>query len=118
MLVCRDILITAARGAIVGKAQSLPILEMHVEQSLIGAVKADTPLSKSQKRIVIAEIRSEYQKTTVETIRPANIRYCSKIGVIIEKLIRCADCHHVGIDIHDLPELSLPPQLDFREGRY
>lgn len=44
MLVCREILVVSIRGAIIREAQSLPFLEVGVQQALVASIKADTAL--------------------------------------------------------------------------
>lgn len=35
----------------------------------------------------------------------------------VEELIGSSVCNNIGVDIDDLAELSLPPQVDLSEGR-
>ena len=57
----RHILVMAARGTIVRKAQAVPTTEMGVQEALICAVKAYASLCECQQSIVVAQIRLQGQ---------------------------------------------------------
>ena len=67
------VLIVPTGSTIVGKTQSFPVSEMHIEQSLICTIEADTPLCKGEKSVIVTHVRLEGKDATVETIGPADI---------------------------------------------
>ena len=67
------VLIVPTGSTVVGKTQSFPVPEMHVEQTLICPVEADAPLCKGQKSVVVTHIWLEGKDATIETIGPADI---------------------------------------------
>lgn len=88
----------------------MPIPEVHVEKTLIGTIEADAPLGQCQKTVVVAHVWRQDQEAAIEAIWPANVGYCCKERLLIKKLVGGPQSDHVGVDIYDLPKLSLPPQ--------
>ena len=93
----RHILVMAARGTIVRKAQAVPITEVGVQEALICAVEAYASLCECQQSIVVAQIRLQRQHPTIEAIRPPNIGYACKVCINIEQFVWCSEGHHVRI---------------------
>jgi hypothetical protein len=96
----------------------MPLPKVHVEQPLVGAIKADTPFRKCPQRIVVLHVRSQYHYSAVEAIGPADIWSSGKIHVQTQKLIRGANGYHIRIDVYDALELCLSPELDLGERGY
>lgn len=117
MAICRHILVIPARRAIVGEAQSLPISEVHIQQSLICPIEAYSPCGQCQESIVVTHIGVQDHNPAVETIGPANVWHGSKVGVDGEKLVRGTQRDHVRIDVHQPPKLGLLPKVELCEGR-
>ena len=118
MLVGRDILIIRARRAVVRETESMPVSKVHVQQALVGAVKAGTAFRKSFERKVVLHIWPQYHNTAVKAIGPADIGGSGEIYVHVQELVGGFDGHHVRVNVYDALELCLSPQLDLCEGCY
>lgn len=113
----RKVLVVSRRSDVVRKGQAVVgVLEVHVQEALVGAVKGDAALGHGGQGVVLADIGGEDHDTGVEQIRPADIR-CSSKGVWeVEELIGSAVGDNVGVDVDDLTELGLFPEVDLGEG--
>lgn len=112
----RHILIVSTGRAIIREAQSLPIPEVHVQQSLICSIEAVSSLCQSQQSIVFAHVGFQRKDTAVEAIRPSNVWYSCKAWRIVEQFIRSSKCYDVCVYVYDVVELGLPPEGYFSEG--
>ena len=103
------VLIVPARSAVVCEAQSFPFPEVHVQESLIGTVKADASLCQREQGVVVAHIWVQHHHSTVEAVRPADVWDCCKVCVQSEKLVGSSQAHRIGIDVDNALVLCLPP---------
>ena len=114
----RNILIMRAGRDIVRETQAIEaILEVHIQQSLVRAIKRDSSLRHGVQRPVITHVGSEHHEPGVEDVWPPNIGRRGERGVDVEELVWSAPGHHVRVHIHDALELDLFPERDFGEGR-
>lgn len=112
MLEGRDILVVPAWCAVVGEAQSLPLPEMHVQETLICAIEANASLRKCKKRVVVLQVRPEDHNARIETVGPSNVGHSGKAGVKCEELVGSPKGYCISIKIHNLSILGLSPELD------
>lgn len=109
MPVGRHVLVICARGAVVDETQSLIMGEMHVEQALIGSVKAYSSLRQSQQGVVVCHIRVQHHHPRVEAVWPADIWDSGKVGVHCQELIRSSQGDHICIEVDYSLVLCLLP---------
>lgn len=109
MPVSRYVLIIAAGRTIVGEAQPIPVLEVHVQETLICAIKAYAPLCQRQQCIVVTHVRRQGKYTTVEAIRPSNIWDGSEGTSAIKEFVGSSERYNICIDVYYPLELRLPP---------
>lgn len=89
---------------------------MHIQQTLVCSVEGNAPLGHGHHGIVIAQIWGQSQDSSIEQVGPAHIR-CSGEGVRqVEQLVDGAAGDDISVEVDDLPELGLLPQIDFGEG--
>jgi hypothetical protein len=113
----RDVLVMGRGRDIVGEAQAVKIvLEVHVEQALVGSVEGDAPLSHGHHGVVITQIWGQNHDTRVEEVRPANVRRRREGMRSSKQLIGGSEGDNVGIDVDNFGELRLLPQIEFGEG--
>lgn len=118
VLIRRNILIMRARRDVIRETQAIEaVLEVHIQQSLIGSIKRDPALRHCIQRPVIPHVRSKHHQPGVEDIRPPNIRRRGERRLNGKQLVRSAPRHHVRVHVHDASELELFPERDFGEGR-
>jgi len=114
----RHILVVSRGGDVVSEGKTVPrVLEVHVQQTLIGTIEGDAPLGHSHHGIIVAHVRGENHDTGVEDVRPADIRGGREGVRQFKELIRSTIGDNVSIDVNDLPELSLLPEGDLGESR-
>lgn len=118
VLVGRDVLVVGGGRDIVGEAEAvIGIPEMHVQETLIGTVKRNSPLGHGQHGVVITHVGRQDHDTSVEQIGPTDIGSGGEGVRKVEEFIGSSVSNNVGIDIDDLAELSLLPEIDLGEGR-
>lgn len=77
MLISGYVLVVGGGCNIVGEAEAVVVvLEVHVDEALIGAVERYVPLSHCHHGIVVAKVRGQHHNTSVEQIGPADIGGC------------------------------------------
>jgi hypothetical protein len=108
----RDILVVSAWCAIIDEAQSLPLPEMHVQETLICPVKANSSLRECKKRVVVLQVRTEDHDTRIKAVGPSYVGDCSKAGVKREELIGGSKSNSIGVKVYNLSVLSLSPEFD------
>lgn len=114
----RDVLVVGRGGDIVREADAVvAVAEVHVEQALVSAIEGDAPLGHGHESVVVAEVRGEDHDTSVEDVGPANVRGGGKRGGNVEELIGSSIGEDIGIDVDDLGELRLLPEVDLGECR-
>lgn len=70
-----DVLVVGRRGDVVGKRDAVVRMpEVHVDETLICAVKRDSSLCHSHHRIVVTHVWSQNHDTRVEQVRPSYVR--------------------------------------------
>jgi hypothetical protein len=112
-----NVLIVGGRRDVVGEAQTVVvILEMHVEQALVCTVERNAPFGHSQQGVKLANVGLQNHNTGVEQIRPSNIRGGREGMWKVKELVRCSVGNNVSIDIHNLSELCLLPEIDLGES--
>lgn len=117
VLVSWHILVVSAWRNIVGEADPVVgVLEVHVEQSLVGAIKRDSALSHGMKCPVVAHVWFQHHETGVEEVWPADIWCGREWSLEIKKLIWCSPSYHIGIHVDYAAELSLLPELNLCKG--
>lgn len=113
-----NVLVVAGGRDVVGKAQAVVVvLEVHVQQALVCAVKRNTPLGHGHKGVVIAQIRRQGHNSRVEEIGPSDVWCCGKRVVQVKELVGCPVSNDIRIYVHNLSELRLFPQIDLGECR-
>jgi hypothetical protein len=112
-------ILVMSRGCdVVGEAEAVEaLLVVHVQEALVGAVKGDTPLGHGHHGVIVAHVRSQNHKPSVEQVWPANVGRGRECMGKVKELIGRPVSHHVGINIDNLAELGLLPQIDLGEGR-
>lgn len=118
MLVGRDVLVVRAGGAVIGETEPMPVLEMHVQQSLIRAVEANAAFCQRLEGKIILQVGAQHHQPAVEAIRPANVRDGGEIHLEVEQLVGGPERHNVTINIYNAPELRLSPELDLGKRGY
>lgn len=114
----REVLVVRGRSDIVGEGQTVEVvLEVDVEETLVGAVKGDTPLGHGDHGVVIAVVGRQRHDTRVEEVWPTNIGGSGKGVWEVEELVRSPVGNDVGIDVDNSRELRLLPQVDLGKGR-
>ena len=108
----RDILVVSAWCAIIDEAQSLPLPEMHVQETLICPVKANSSLRECKKRVVVPHVRTEDHDASIKAVGPSYVGHCSKAGVKCEELIGASKSYSVCVKVYDLSVLSLSPEFN------
>ena len=117
VLVRWHILIVGTWRHIVRETDSVVgVFEVHVEQSLVGAIKRDAALCHSMKCPVVAHVWLQHHETRIEKVRPSDIRCGREWRLKIEQLIWCSPSYHIGIHIDYAAELGLFPELNLCEG--
>lgn len=103
---------------IVSEAQAVVVfLEVHVQQTLVSSVEGDTPLRHGHHGVVVSHVRGQGHDSSVEEVGPTNVGSRGEVMPEIEKLIDGPASHDIGIEVDDLPELCLLPQIDLGKGR-
>lgn len=117
MSVGRDIRIVSGRSDVVGETEAIvAVFEVHVEETLICSIKRDAPLSHSRHSIVVAHVWCQNHHTRVEQVRPSDIGGGGEGMRQVEQLIDGPVGNDVGIQVDQLSELCLLPQVDLGEG--
>ena len=118
VLVGRNVLVVGGGSDIVGEAQAVvSVPEVHVQETLIGTVERDSPLGHSQQGVIITHVGGQNHDTGVEEVRPADIGSGGEGVREVEELIGSPVSDNVGINVDDLAELGLLPEVDLGEGR-
>lgn len=105
------------RSDVVGKRQTVEVvLEVNVEETLVGTVEGDAPLGHGDHGVVIAGVGRQCHDTSVEKVGPTNIGRSRKGVWEIEELVRSSVGNDVGIDVDNSRELRLLPQVDLCKG--
>lgn len=111
----RNILIIGTGRAIIREAETVPVAEMLIQQSLVGAIETRTSLSKGPQGIVVLQIGPKDHQAAVETVGPADIWGSGEVRVQGQELIRGSESYHVAVNVDDAVELSLAPEFDLGE---
>lgn len=113
-----NVLVVAGGRDVVGEAKSVvAVLEVHVQQALVCAVKRYAPLGHGHQGIIVAQVWRQGHNSRVEEIGPSNIRGGGKGVVQVKELVGCPVSDDIGIYVHDPSELGLFPQIDLCECR-
>lgn len=123
MLKRRQILIIRTGRAIIPEPQSMPTaIKMHIQQTLIRAVKANPPLRQRAQRIVILQIWPQHHHPTIKAIWPSDVWRCGEVHVVVaviegeeEELVGSPKRDDIAVDVHNAAELRLAPEFDFGE---
>ena len=114
----RDILVMSGRSDVVREAKTVvAVAEVHVQQPLVGTIKGDASLCHCHHCVVVTHVGRQNHDTRVEQIRPSNVRSRSKGMRHVEEFIGGTICDYVGVDVDNLGELSLFPEIDLSESR-
>jgi hypothetical protein len=98
-----DVLVVGRRSDVVGEADAVVLVaEMHVDETLVGTIKRDTPLSHCNHGIEITHVGRQNHDTRVEEIWPSNVGGGRKRVRDIEELIGSSVCDNVGVDVDNL----------------
>lgn len=113
-----EVLVVCRGGDVVGKWQTVEVvLEVGVEETLIGTVKGDAPLGQANHGVVVAVIGRQGHDTGVEDVGPTDIRGGRKGVWEVEELIGSSVGNDIGVDVDNSGELRLLPQVDLGKGR-
>lgn len=106
----RDVLVMGGWCDVVGEAQAMVLLaKVHVDQTLIGTVKRDAPLSHSHHGIEVSHVGIQNHYTSVEQIWPADIWSRSKGLRQVEELLRSSVCDDISVNVDNLGEIGESP---------
>lgn len=76
----RHVLVMRRGCDIVGEADAVVrILEVHVEETLVGTIERNASLCHCHKRIVVSHVGAQNHYTSIEKIRPSDIG-CGREG--------------------------------------
>lgn len=92
------------------------MFKVLVQQALVRAIKAISSGSHCEQSLVHARIRGKTKHASVEDVGEADVGCGGKLIVNIEKLIRCPQRNHIGVNVYDSSVLRQPPEVDFGEG--
>lgn len=107
----------SGRSDVVGEAEAIvAVLEVHVQETLIGSIKRDAPFGHSRHGIVVAHVWCQDHDTGVEQVRPSDVGGGGEGMRQVEQLIDGPVGNDVGIQVDNLSELGLLPQVDLGEG--
>lgn len=93
------------------------VLEVHVQKTLVGAVEGDAALGHGHHGVVVAHVRSQGHDARVEEVGPSDVGGSGEVMGKVEELVGRSVCDNVGVQVHDLTELGLLPEVDLGEGR-
>lgn len=114
----REVLVVRGRSDVVGERQTVEVvLEVDVEETLVGTIEGNAPLGHGDHGVVIAGVGRNRHDTSVEDVWPTNIGGSRKGVREIEELVRSPVGNDVGIDVDNSRELRLLPQVDLGKGR-
>lgn len=106
----REVLVVRRRSDVVSERQTVEVvLEVDVEETLIGTIEGDAPLGHGDHGVVIAGVGRQRHDTSVEDVGPTNIGGGREGVWEIEELVRSSVGHDVGIDVDNSRELRLLP---------
>ena len=98
-----DVLVVGGWSDVVSEADAVVLVaEMHVDETLVGTIKGDTPLSHCNHGIEITHVGRQNHDTRVEEIWPSNVGGGRKRVGDIEELIGSSVCDNVGVDVDNL----------------
>lgn len=73
------------------------VLEVHVQQALVCAVKRDAALRHGEQSIVVSEIGCQHHDASVEKVWPSNVWRSAECVRKAKELIRSAIGDNVGV---------------------
>lgn len=113
-----NVLVVAGGRDVVGETESvIVVLEVHVQQALVCAVKRNTPLCHGHQGIVVAQVWGQGHDSRVEEIGPSDVRGGGKWVVQVKQLVGCPVGYDIRVHVHNPSELGLFPQVDLCECR-
>lgn len=113
-----EVLVVCRGGDVVGKGQTVEVvLEVGVEETLVGTVEGDAPLGQASHGVVIAVVGRQGHDTGVEDVGPTDIRGGRKGVWEVEELIGSSVGDDISVDVDNSRELRLLPQVDLGECR-
>lgn len=93
------------------------VFEVHVEQTLVSAVKRDSALCHGKQGVVVSQVWCQHHDASVEDVRPSDIRCSTKSVWKSEELIRRPVGDNIGVEVHDFCKLRLLPEVYFCKRR-
>ena len=93
------------------------VLEVCVQQTLVGTVEGYTSLSHGHEGVVVSHVWGNCHHTRVEQVGPANIRCRCKRVWQLKQLIGSTQSEDIGVEIHNLAKLGKLPKIDLGESR-
>ena len=118
VLVRGEILVVGGRGDVVGETQAVvAVLEMHIQETLVGSVERDSPLGHGHHGVVVAHVRRQGHDTRVEEVGPPDIGGGREVMGKVEELVGRPVSHGIGVYVYNLAELGLLPEVDLGECR-
>lgn len=114
----RLILVICTWRAVVDEAQTMPalVLVVLVQKALVGSIEAVARSSQCLQSPVVSHVRRDDHNTSVEGIGPANIGCTSERSLEIKELIGSAEGDSICVEVDDLAELRLAPEVDLGKG--
>lgn len=95
----------------------MPVVKVHVEQSLVSSIKADAPLGERFQCKVVLHIGTDDHESAIEAIGPADIWRSREVYLERQQLVGSSNGHNVTVDVDDFLELGETPELDFGKCR-
>jgi hypothetical protein len=118
VLVRRDILVVGGWCDVVSEAQAVVrVLEVHVQETLVGTIEWDAAVGHGHHGIIVAHVWCQDHDAGVEQVGPPDVRGSGEGMWEVKELVGSSISNHVGIQVNNLPELRLPPQVDLGECR-
>lgn len=91
--------------------------EVHVQETLVSAIERDATPSHGHHGLVILHVGGQDHDTGVEEVWPANIWGGRERAGNVKELLGSTVGNNIGINVDDLGELGLLPQVDLGKGR-
>ena len=85
---------------------------MHIQETLICPVKANSSLRECKKSVVVLQVRAKVHDACIKAVGPSYVGDCSKAGVKCEELIGSSKSYSISVKVYNLSILSLSPEFD------
>ena len=93
------------------------ILKVHIQQTLVCAVKRYSPLRHGHESVVVTHVGGQGHDARVEQVRPTDVGGGGKGMAKVEELVRSSVGNDIGINVDNSPKLRQLPEIDLGKGR-